>query len=160
MAVSRSRLLRIALVISLALNVFVAAAIVADAVTHRGWVGEQLGFRDRRPDPFGVPSPRRLRGVLSEPDRAILEATMETHRPRFRDQLKGMFEARRAVADAVRAEPFDQAKLRTAFADLQARHGALASEAQEMLSDLVGRLGPEGRAKIAELLTERHRRGK
>jgi uncharacterized membrane protein len=68
-----------------------------------------------------------------------------------------LFAARQVVADAIKAEPFDRAKLETAFAALREHDAAMAAGAQDWLVDFVAGLDPEGRAKVAELLTRRHK---
>jgi Spy/CpxP family protein refolding chaperone len=87
----------------------------------------------------------------------VLDSTMEAHRPQFRERFQGMGDARDAVAAAIKAEPFDPAKLETAFADLSTRWSAISAEAQAMLTDLITHLSPEGRAKLAQVLAERRK---
>ncbi|HET6222811.1 MAG TPA: periplasmic heavy metal sensor [Dongiaceae bacterium] len=157
MAVNRTRLMRIVLVVSLALNLFVVSAVAVDAFSHGGWTKSFLGQHGRGPGLLGLPNPRELRALLPEQDRTVLDSTMEAHRPQFRERFQGMGEARDAVAAAIKAEPFDPAKLESAFADLSTRWGAVSAEAQAMLTDLIGHLSPEGRAKLAQVLAERRK---
>jgi Spy/CpxP family protein refolding chaperone len=104
-----------------------------------------------------VPEQRELREVLPEADQAKLEVLMKANRPQFHQRLDALFAARQQVADAVKAEPFDQAKLETAFAALREREAAMAAGTQNWLAAFVAQLTPESRAKVAELLTRRHR---
>jgi uncharacterized membrane protein len=158
MAVNCTRLMRIVLVVSLALNLFVVSAVAVDAFTHGGWTRSFFGMHGGRgPGLLGLPNPRELRAILPEQDRAVLDSTMEAHRPQFRERFQGMGDARDAVAAAIKAEPFDPAKLETAFADLSTRWSAISAEAQAMLTDLITHLSPEGRAKLAQVLAERRK---
>lgn len=149
-----SRPMRILIVASLALNVFGIAAIAADAVMGRDGRGGL--FAHCRPPRFmGLPSPRELRDVLPEKDEAILEDLLQANRAQFRQRLDDLFAARQVVADAIKAEPFDPARLESAFAALRERDATMAVGAHEWLAKFVAQLDPEGRAKVAELLTRR-----
>jgi uncharacterized membrane protein len=153
---SLSRRMRILVIASLALNVFGIGAIAADAIMDRGHGGL---FGHCRPPRFvGLPSPRELREVLPEADQAKLKVLMEANRPQFHQRVDALFAARQQVADAVRAEPFDPARLETAFAALREREAAMAAGSQSWLAAFVAQLTPESRAKVAELLTRRHKR--
>jgi uncharacterized membrane protein len=150
---SLSRRMRILVIASLALNVFGIGAIAADAIMDSGHRGL---FGHTRPPRFaGLPSPRELRAVLPEEEQAKLRALLEANRASFHQRLDALFAARQQVADAVRAEPFDQDKLKTAFAVLREREAAMAAGSQSWLAAFVAQLTPESRAKVAELLTRR-----
>jgi Spy/CpxP family protein refolding chaperone len=158
MAVNRTRLMRIVLVVSLALNLFVVSAVAVDAVTDGGWTRSFLGMHGGRgPGLLGLPNPRELRAILPEQDRAVLDSTMEAHRTQFHERFEAIGAARDAVTAAIKTEPFDPAKLEAAFADLSARWRAVSAEAQAMLTDLVTHLSPEGRAKLAQMMAERRK---
>jgi Spy/CpxP family protein refolding chaperone len=149
--------LRILLIVSLAINLFVGGAVAAAAIVGSGWFGQVFGFGHHPVRITGMPSPRQLRAMLDESDQAILEEMLETRRAAFRENLEAMFAAREAAAQAVAAEPFDRDRVEAAFADLRAREAAVALAAQGAVLDLVAQLGPEGRAKVAELMKRRHR---
>jgi len=153
---SLSRRMRILVIASLALNVFGIGAIAADAVMNRDGQGGLFGHC-RPPRFMGVPSPRELREVLPERDQATLSELLQANRAKFRERLNDLFAARQVVADAVKAEPFDRARLDTAFAALRESEVAMAAGAQDWLAEFVARLEPDSRAKVAELLTRRHR---
>jgi len=155
---SLSRQQRILVVVSLALNVFLIAAVAADAFTDRGWLGGPFGHDRPPPRLVGMPSPRELRAVLSDSDQAILEQSMQANRGKFHERLDAMSAARQAVADAIKAEPFDPAKLAAAFAALREQEAALSSNTQDMLADFISKLDADGRAKVAVLLTQRRKR--
>src|SRR5262249_25464491 len=119
MAVNCARLMRVVLVVSLALNLFFVSAVVVDAFSPDGWTRSFFGPRGGRgPGLPGLPNPTELRAALPEQDRAVLDRTIEAHRPQFRERFQGIGEARDAVAAAIKAEPFDPAKLEAAFSDV------------------------------------------
>ena len=153
---SLSRPVRLLLVGSLALNLFGIGAIAADAIMDRDGHGGLFGHC-RPPRFMGLPSPRELREVLPESDQAKLDELLKANRDKFHQRLDELFAARQVVADAIKAEPFDRGKLETAFAALRERDAAMAAGAQDWLVDFVAGLDPAGRAKVAELLTRRHK---
>jgi uncharacterized membrane protein len=153
---SLSRPVRLLLVGSLALNLFGIGAIAADAIMDRDGHGGLFGHC-RPPRFMGLPSPRELREVLPESDQAKLDSLLQANRAQFHQRLDDLFAARQVVADAIKAEPFDRAKVEAAFAALRERDAAMAAGAQDWLIDFVAGLDPAGRAKVAELLTRRHK---
>jgi uncharacterized membrane protein len=154
---SLSRRMRILVIASLALNVFGIGAIAADTIMGQDGRGGLFGYC-RPPRFMGLPSPRELREVLPENDQAKLNQLMEANKARFRQRLDALFAARQQVADAIRTEPFERGKLEAAFAALREREAAMAAGSQAWLADFIARIGPESRAKVAELLTRRHQR--
>jgi len=152
---SLSRPMRLLVVGSLALNLFGIGAIAADAIMDDQGHGGLFGHC--RPRLMGLPSPRELREVLPESDQANLDNLLQAHRPQFRERLEKLFAARQAVADAIKAEPFDRAKVGAAFAGLREQEADMAAGAQDWLVEFVAGLHPEGRAKVAELLTRHHK---
>ena len=153
---SLSRPMRFLVVGSLALNLFGIGAIAADAIMDRDGHGGLFGHC--RPLRFmGLPSPRELREVLPESDGAKLDDLMKANKAQFHQHMDELFAARQVVADAIKAEPFDRATVETAFAALRERDAAMSAGAQDWLIDFVAGLDPQGRAKVAELLTRRHK---
>jgi uncharacterized membrane protein len=114
-------------------------------------------FGHCRPRFMGLPSPRELRDVLPESDQAKLDSLIQANKDRFHQRLDALFAARQGVADAIKAEPFDRAKLETAFGALREQEAGMAAGAQDWLVEFVAGLDPAGRAKVAELLTRRHK---
>ncbi len=152
---SLSRPMRFLLVGSLALNLFGIGAIAADAIMDRDGHGGLFGHC--RPRFMGLPSPRELREVLPESDQAKLDSLLQANKAQFHQRLNELFAARQGVADAIKAEPFDRAKLETAFAALREREAGMATRTQDWLVDFVAGLDPASRARVAELLTRRHK---
>src|SRR5215471_16260690 len=147
------RPLRVLIVVSLALNVFLVGLVVADAFSDRGWLGH-----DRPPRIMGLPSPRELRSVLPDNCQATLEQALQANRPKFHEHLDALVAARQAVAETIKAEPFDAAKLAAAFGTLREQDAAMAAGAQDMLIGFISKLDGDCRAKVAELLTQRRKR--
>jgi Spy/CpxP family protein refolding chaperone len=145
-----SRTARVLLLLSIALNVALATALVS----YAPW---KHGGRDPR---HGGPVPglldlRAFRRSLPEARQAIVETAFAAHRDALRPRLGALFAARRAVREAIRAEPFDRATLDAAFAALRAAETEAATEAQALLGDVLVSATPEERRRLAELMPRR-----
>jgi uncharacterized membrane protein len=141
------------LIASIVLNVFLIGAIGAGVAARHGHFFD--GDRVRPPRPFELPSPRKIRAVLPEESRPVAEAMFAAHREEMRGKIAALFEARRQVAAAMRAEPFDRVALEAAFVALRAREADVAGTAQGIIADLTAELDAESRSRIAELLDVR-----
>ena len=147
---SRRRLL----IASIMLNVFLIGAVGAGlAVRH----GPHLfdGDRVRPPRPFEMPSPRRIRAALPDSARPVAEALFDAHREEVRGKIAALFDARREVAAAIRAEPFDRARLDAVMAALRTREVDVATTVQTIFADLAAELDADSRARMAALLDVR-----
>lgn len=151
MPTSASTALRLALVVSLALNLFAAGWFAGNLWRHEGpgkrWHHSRL-------------DPRALHDALEGSDREKLEAAMPAHRKQIHERLRELRAARGAVAGALRAEPFDPQRLATAFDQLREREAAVANQAQRTLIGLASQLSPEGREKMARQMIKRKRHRK
>jgi Spy/CpxP family protein refolding chaperone len=152
-----SRRLRILLVASLAVNLFFIAIVAAWAIAGPGYLRGMMGFGQPHSRLLGMPSPKQLRVVLDDQGDQILENMLESRRDAFHAKLEGLFEARTALAQAVAAEPFDQAKIEAALAVLREREAVLHAGAQDMILELTSQLSPDQRAKVAGLLKPNER---
>jgi len=130
---------RWALGASIALNVFLVALIVAHLVGHRH--GEKRVRPTMRID--------SLAATLPPADGDKLRAALQA-----RKDIGAAIDDLRAAQDKVRAilraEPFDEAALRQAMTEVQARHRVVESAIHDLIAGVAGQLSPEGRAKIAE----------
>lgn len=147
MSAPLSRTARVALLLSLALNL---ALLVFVGWHHGPWRDDGRG-RHAPPLPhlFDV---RALRRVIP-PERAdVLKPIFEAHRPEMRTRLHELFAARGDVRRAIAAEPFDRAQLESAFARLREADRATAEEAQAMLAELLAVATPDERRKMSELM--------
>ncbi|HET7845739.1 MAG TPA: periplasmic heavy metal sensor [Xanthomonadales bacterium] len=139
------------LLLSVALNLLLAAVVGSAWLHHRGG-GHGIGGSVR------LPRGEVLEKALPEADRPALRAAYDRHRDDVRAKLGPLWEARREVRDALAAEPFDASRAATALATLREREGAVAAAVHGLLVDLSGSVSPEGRAAIAKLSSTRHGR--
>lgn len=142
------------LVTSLVLNVFLIGGIAAGlAVRH----GSPFFGHDRPSRMMAMPTPHKIRAALPESAQPVIEGIFDAHRQDMRSRIGRLRDARRAVAAAIRAEPFDPAVLGAALAELRAREGEVASAAHEAVAELAAKLDPDSRARLAELVEIRRR---
>ena len=119
------------LLLSLALNVALGAALLLPLVAADHYRGQRSGHSHGGDH---MPSPRQLRRLLGEEREAVVDAVFEKHRPALRETFRPLHAARGAVHAAMHAEPFDRAALDAAFAELRERDAATAAAVQAMLS--------------------------
>lgn len=138
--------LRTALLLSLAVNVLLAATLAAGAwrQSHRG--AETGG------GPMRMPGPAQIARALPEADRPVLREVLSSHRGEMRPRVVEARRARRAVRDALLAEPFDAKALDVALAEMRARDGEVIAFAQGLLAEVAGKVSPEGRAGLAKAI--------
>jgi uncharacterized membrane protein len=141
-----SRPVRIALVISLALNL-IAAGLVAGLVAGRpgermrgpdsglGPIAEAFGPEERR----ALLRDLRARRDIRPPDRALHDAT------------------RAALVEALRTDPFDRDRARSAIEQHAARVEAAEAAMREALVERLAAMTPEERAALAARLESRRR---
>lgn len=136
----RWRTARIALIGSLALNIFFVTAL-----------GAAWAFRGPRGDPD-------VRGFMryihhapdAQQDRA--RAIREARRPEFRAQRAEVRAARREVRAALEADPFDAARLAAAQERLRSERGRLRAILDGAVAELAASMPAEERARLAEAL--------
>jgi uncharacterized membrane protein len=146
---------RYLLLLSLALNLGLGAALLS---AH--WHQQQAstsGMSDRRW--ARIPSPRMLAGALDEADRKILLEVIETHRGKLGEHFRPLGGARRELAEALRAEPFDPVAMQRAFGRIRESESGTATAMHAFMLDLAIRVSPSGRQRIADQL-ERGRHGR
>jgi uncharacterized membrane protein len=141
------------LLLSLALNLGLASALVA----HH-WHGyERHGSGERRWS--RLPDSRQLARVLGDADQRILREVLDSHREQIGGQFRPLGDARRDVAQALRAEPFDPQNLSLAFTRMRGSEGAMGEAMHDFMLDLATQVSADGRQRIAERM-ERGRRGR
>jgi len=143
------------LLLSLALNVALGAALVLPMVASEHYRGHRSGSHSHGRD--HMPNPRHLRRLLGEERASLVDAEVDRHRERIRATFPPLHAARATVHAAMHAEPFDRAALDHAFAELRARDAATAEAVQAMLADVIAQLTPEERARIATSMEMRER---
>lgn len=133
---------RLVAIVSVALNLFVIGVVVGGVVRdHR-----RRGFEPPGGPPFSL---RGAKGLLSPSALPVADEVQRAHE----EQVDRAFDALREKADrvdaAVAAEPFDQARLEAALADMRAAHEALQIELHKELVDLAGKLERADREKLS-----------
>ena len=135
-----------ALVISLALNLFLGGVIVG----HR--VGQGGGGL-----PNGAMNPANLTKrmeqvfrVLPEADAKMMRGLFEAARPDITQRFQALQESRRAIGAALKAEPFDPAAFTAAYEAMQARSQELQAAVHGVIKAAIPQLSAGGRAVILE----------
>jgi uncharacterized membrane protein len=141
------------LLLSLALNLGLGSALVA----HH-WPGdERHGSGERRWS--RLPDSRQLARVLGDADQRILRELLDSHRESIGGQFRPLGDARRDVAQALRAVPFDPETLSLALTRMRDSEGAMGKAMHAFMLDLATQVSADGRQRIAERM-ERGRRGR
>ncbi|PRX35085.1 Heavy-metal resistance [Meinhardsimonia xiamenensis] len=141
------RLTRIALVISLALNLLVAGVVVGALIRGVPWKeGPRAGglLRDPGLGPFYHALPDDERRAIAEA-LASRRAELEAERAALRAQLRSLLEA-------VRTEPFAADRLRALFAEQDAAITRRRALALELLIERLSAMSPAERARYADRL--------
>ena len=146
MAVPPPRSLRLALLVSLALNLLLAAAL---AVL---WLDPQRSADPIGVGPIRVPHAEKLLRVMPEADRAIAGEVVERHRAGIRAQLPPLHAARRELRDAFAADQPDPARIDAALAQVRKREAAAARAVQAMLREIAEKVSPDGRRALVTAL--------
>lgn len=146
-----SRTLKIALAISLALNLgvvgMVGGAMLHDGPGHRGDMVRDLGF-----GPFTQ--------ALAPEDREALRGAFLARVPEFRAARREMRADFAAVLTALRADPFDAAVLGTALAGQSERMAKNLATGQALIADHIAAMTPAARKAFADRLEESLTKGR
>ena len=155
MSAPLSRTARVALLLSLSLNVALGGML---AWQHGPWSRDA---RQRHAPPLShLFDVRALRKVIPEERRHVLEPVFEKHRLQMRSRLHALFAARGDVRQAIGAEPFDRRQLESAFARLREADRATAEQAQRMMAEVLAVATPEERRKMSEIMARSASRGR
>lgn len=137
-----------ALLISLVINLFLMGFVVA-------------GLLFRHPEPmeeFGPVPPSFFRMLhrgadgLPADDRAAMRRIMIREFPVIRPHFLKIEAARKALADVVGATPYDPAKVKEAFAMVDAAQAEMIAATHGAMIDGFGKLTPAQRERIAEMM--------
>jgi hypothetical protein len=126
--------LLVLLFVSLAANFLVAGFVVARVNAGAGNDVERLVAT-------------AVRGFPPEIQRLIADTT-RNKRPQLRAGLEAVQESRQKMFEAMRAQPFNQASLDTAFAEYRAATVALQKVGQDVVSQAVAQAAPDVRRRI------------
>ena len=126
------------LLVSLALNVFLVSALVGRYA------------RDHGPGPEGPIGFRGLTDGLPQAARETVRDSFRARRGEIRQERQELRAARRAVQEALAADPYDPDAARRAFGALREASGELARLAQDSLVEAAGRLPAAQRRELLE----------
>lgn len=144
---------KVAAGIAALLVVLLVAAAVSEAQRRGGRGGR--GFGGGRPAAMLLP----LRQLdLSEEQREQVRAAVAETREAGRDTARAIRRARRAMAEAVAADPVDEARIRSLAADLGRLQGDAAVGRANLRAALWRLLTPEQQERAAEIRAEREAR--
>lgn len=139
--------IRIALAVSLALNLAVAGIVGGSLLGGKGRPGNPM-VRDIGFGPFTA--------ALSPEDRATLGRAFRDEAPDMRNMRADM----RQIVQALRATPFDEAALREAMAGMVVRGRTRLELGQRLLFDRLVAMTPEERDAFADRLQQVMERGR
>ena len=136
----------VVLVISLAINLAIAAAVL----THT-FFGSHKRHHHRITGPgYTQVLPRAFFRQLEHDRREELVDGLRQHRREFRGLRKDLREKARAIATALRAEPFDQGRLEQSMAEFENASGSMINRGGEIARGLFARLTPQERKLMAD----------
>jgi len=141
------------LIASLALNLFIGAAIATRFFTHGGperFIG--ASYTQLIPRGFFAEMPRDRRRVL-------LDILLQ-YRKDFRAEREGTEAVAARLADALVSEPYEVEKVKLVVGEFAAQSGKLAARGGDAALDIIGRLSPEERKVLAAAIRDRASRNK
>ena len=136
-----------ALIVSLALNLFLAGV-----VGMRLWREHQ--WRERA---AGGPL-ARITSAIPESARDKVKAVVEPRQQELRDRGREFRRARNEAMQTLGVEPFDRGRAVAAFGEARQRANAMSDFMQAVLIEAAATLTPEERRQFRERLAERDRR--
>lgn len=138
---------------SLAVNIFLL-----------GLISVPLFFRPPPGAGFGLPPGGVGPGMfhrsfkdLPEADRKAIRRTMLGHFPEIRPHLLAMREAKSELADAVAADPYDEAAVRAAFDKMDLAMKQMGEVGRDAMMAGFEKLSPEQRKRVAEAMRKEER---
>ena len=138
--------LALALLLSLGLNLFLGGLAAGRffGPHHRSFA--RMEASDRPGQEFF----RRLIGRVPAEHRGTFEDVLNAKRPDMDRASQTLRDSRLKVREAVRAEPFDKAKLESAFVEVRERNMALQKSVHEAMVEAVQQLPAEARRQLSE----------
>jgi len=137
-----------ALILSLALNLFLGAV-----VGMRYWREHQ-----REAERATMGAMGRITAGLPESGRAKVRAVMEGRQSQIREHRREFRRARNEAMQTLAAEPFDKIKAEAAFVEARRRANAMSELMQSTMIEASAQLSAEERRAFRERLAERERR--
>lgn len=102
--------------------------------------------------------PRKFFSELDGPRKAELLGVFRAMGPAFRDGRRAAREDMAALAIALEAEPYDEARVKATVESFSARSGNLVATGGETALKLIGMLTPEERRLLAQHIRQRSER--
>ena len=133
-----------ALVLSLAVNFFLGGLVVGRGVGQGGGMAWALSAPALR---VGI---ERVLRTLPDDDRKLMRGMFEEQKDPIMQKLVAFRESRRAVAQALKAEPFNPDAFAAAYQAMQDRNRDLQESIHAVIKAAVPQLSPAGRQAIAE----------
>ncbi len=154
---TRQRLIQTALLASVGLNLFLVGTMVPRWLAPKPPHGERMGMIGPEgpggAGGFGGPlfAMRRMLDDLPEADAAILKDHFGTDMERFTDKAKSFRDRIDKLRDLMQADPFDPVALRTELESAAAERQAMEKAQTDSIIEVLGKLSPEGRRRLAEM---------
>lgn len=151
---TRDRLIQTALLASVGLNLFLLGTMVPR------WLGPKPPFGDKMvmmgPDGPGGPggplfAMHRMMDDLPEADAKILKEHFGSDMEKMMEKAKSFRDRIDRLRDLMRADPFDPAALRTELESAAADRQAMEKAQTDRIIEVLGKLSPEGRRRLAEM---------
>ena len=139
------------LLLSLALNIGLGTALVSSYWHHSHHPTNGENRRWGR-----IPDPRMFARALEAADRKVLLEVLEKHRAELSQNYRPLGYARRQMAEALRAEPFDPVAMETAFAQMRGFEAGTSNAMHQFMLDLATQLSSDGRKRIADQMQRSH----
>ena len=133
---------------SLALNLLFVGAAAARFFVHEP-PGRMSGISEMQL------IPRKFFGDLDSARRSEMMAVFRGYRADFREGREGRRALAGALADALAADPYDEARVKSAIADFNSRSSHLVNRGGDAAMEFIGKLTPEERVKLSKRIRER-----
>jgi uncharacterized membrane protein len=146
---TRSDWLRLALSLSIVLNLFLISLIGGHFLRHRG--GSPEFAADAAPMAGAL---ARAEAVLDPADAAAFRAVLARDKPRYAQSAEQVGAARRSLARRIAAEPFDPRTASEALGAWRTSWDRFMSDFSGPLIDALASISPEGRRRLIELRRE------
>ncbi|GAB3442618.1 periplasmic heavy metal sensor [Insolitispirillum peregrinum] len=150
--------LKVALMISVALNLFAFGAISSFLIMRPSPPPFGGGGG---PDPIRGPllSPRELDQILSPEGAVVRDEILQRNRSSFHAVIDNLMAARRKAIDAAKGDTVNLAAVQDALAEAQKWDAMLTTQAQQVMIELLQRLPTADRQKVLEASSQHLRMG-
>ncbi|MBC8037604.1 MAG: periplasmic heavy metal sensor [Rhizobiales bacterium] len=145
--------LHVLLIVSLGLNLLVAAAAATRFVYHPH-PGRMAGMS------YLHLIPRKFLADIDKPRREELLGYVKDHRDRFREGRQKSRAVAETLADALDATPYDEVRVRAVLDEFAGNGVDQIGLGTQAARDFISRLNPDERMKLAQRIRERAKGGK